>query len=129
MARNTGKPKSMVRITQRAVRELKAIQAANAKDESHVLRIETECEGFSLWLGPEQEGDTLVGSEDTILLRATPDLTKFLTQTPVIIDCIDHDEEGTRLIVYPADDIPPELSKPKRTRSTAQKPKQKPKKN
>ncbi len=125
MARKTNKANSMVKITQRAAKELKAIQAANARDESHVLRIDTESEGFSLWLGPEQDGDTVVGSEDTMLLRASPDLTKFLVETSVIIDCIDC-EEGTRLIVYPEDEVPPELSKPKRTRSTAQKPGKKP---
>ncbi len=127
MARSAKKAKCTVTITQRAAQELKAIQATNAKDEQHVLRIDTESEGFSLWLGPEQEGDTLVGSEDTVLLRATPELTKFLVQTSVVIDCMDH-EEGTRLIVYAEDEPPPELSKPKRTRRTAQKPKQKPKK-
>jgi Fe-S cluster assembly iron-binding protein IscA len=111
----------MVKITQRAAEELKAIQAANAKDEKHVLRIDTEEEGFSLWLGPEQEGDTVVGSEDTVLLRATPDLTKFLKKTSVVVDCMDH-EEGPRLIVYPEDEPPPELAKPKKTRRTAKKP-------
>jgi Fe-S cluster assembly iron-binding protein IscA len=118
------KAKDMVTITQRAAQELKAIQAANAKDKRHVLRIDTESEGFSLWLGPKQKGDTVVGSEDTVLLRATPDLAKFLRETSVVIDCMDH-EEGTRLIVYPEDDPPPELSKPKKTRRTAKKPNKK----
>ncbi len=127
MARSTKKAKCTVTITERAAQELKAIQAANAKDEKHVLRIDTESEGFSLWLGPEQEEDTLVGSEDTVLLRATPDLTKFLVETSVVIDCIDH-PDGIRLVVYPEDDPPPELSKPKKTRRTVQKPKQRPKK-
>lgn len=63
MARSAKKAKCTVTITQRAAQELKSIQVANAKDEQHVLRIDTESEGFSLWLGPEQEGDTLVGSE------------------------------------------------------------------
>jgi hypothetical protein len=39
----------------------------------------------------------------------------------MVIDCLDH-EEGPRLIVYPEDDPPPELSKPKKTRRTAKKP-------
>jgi Fe-S cluster assembly iron-binding protein IscA len=121
VARTTKKATDMVKITQRAAEELKAIQAANAKDEKHVLRIDTEEEGFSLWLGPEQEGDTVVGSEDTVLLRATPDLTKFLKKTSVVVDCMDH-EEGPRLIVYPEDEPPPELAKPKKTRRTAKKP-------
>ena len=94
MARSAKKAKCTVTITKRAAQELKSIQAANAKDEQHVLRIDTESEGFSLWLGPEQEGDTLVGSEDTVILRATPELTKFLVQTSVVIDCMDH-PDGT----------------------------------
>jgi len=123
MARSAKKAKCMVTITKRAAKELKGIQAANAKDEQHVLRIDTESEGFSLWLGPEQEGDTLVGSEDTVVLRASPDLTKFLVQTSVVIDCMDH-PEGMRLVVYAEDDPPPEVSKPKKkNRRTAQKPK------
>ncbi len=121
MAGKTKKAKDMVKITERAAKELKAIQAANAKDEKHMLRIDTESEGFSLWLGPKQKGDTLVGSEDTVLLRATPELTKFLKETSVVIDCMDH-PDGVRLIVYPEDEPPPEVSKPKKTRRTAQKP-------
>jgi hypothetical protein len=125
MARRAKKPKCTVNITERAAQELKAIQAANAKDEKHVLRIDTESEGFSLWLGPEQEGDTLIGSEDTVLLRATPELTKFLVETSVVIDCMDH-PDGMRLIVYPEDEPPPEMSKPKKkTRPTARKTKTK----
>jgi len=121
MARSAKKPKCTVTITERAAKELKAIQAANAKDERHVLRIDTESEGFSLWLGPEQEEDTLVGSEDTVLLRATPDLTRFLVETSVVIDCMDH-PDGMRLIVYPEDEPPAEVSKPKKkTRPTARK--------
>ena len=124
MARGMKKAKDMVTITQRAAKELKTIQAANAKDEKDVLRIDTESEGFSLWLGPKQKGDTVVGSEDTVLLRATPDLTKFLKETSVVIDCMDH-PEGVRLIVYPEGNPPPELSKPKKTCRTAKKPKKK----
>jgi hypothetical protein len=128
MARSAKKAKCTVTITQRAAQELKSIQAANAKDEQHVLRIDTESEGFSLWLGPEQEGDTLVGSEDTVILRASPDLTKFLVRTSVVIDCMDH-PDGIRLVVYAEGDHPPEVSKPrKKTRRTVQKPKKNPKK-
>ncbi len=121
MARTTKKATDMVKITQRAAETLKAIQAVNATDEKHVLRIDTEGEGYCLWLGPEQKGDTVVCSEDTVLLRATPDLTKLFRKTSMVIDCLDH-EEGPRLIVYPEDDPPPELSKPKKTRRTAKKP-------
>jgi hypothetical protein len=39
----------------------------------------------------------------------------------MVIDFMDH-EEGPRLIVYPEDDPPSELSKPKRTRRPAKKP-------
>jgi len=121
VARKTNKATDMVKITQRAAEMLKAVQAVNATDEKHVLRIDAEGEGYGLWLGPEQKGDTVVGSEDTVLLRATPDLTKFFRKTSMVIDCVDH-EEGPRLIVYPEDDPPPELSKPKKTRRTAKKP-------
>jgi hypothetical protein len=121
VVRTTKKAKDLVKITQRAAEMLKAVQAVNATDEKHVLRIDIEGDGYSLWLGPEQKGDTVVCSEDTVLLRATPDLTKFFRKTSMVIDCMDH-EEGPRLIVYPEDDPPPELSKPKRTRRPAKKP-------
>ena len=120
MARTTKKAMDMVKITQRAAETLKAIQAVNTTDEKHVLRIDIEGEGYSLWLGPEQKMDTVVCSEDTVLLRATPDVTKLFRKTSMVIDCMDH-EEGPRLIVYPMDDPPPELSKPKRTRRPAKK--------
>jgi len=123
VAKRMKEEKDMVTITQRAAQELKSIQVANAKDKKHVLRIDTESEGFSLWLGPAQKGDTVVGNEDTVLLRATPDLTKFLKETSVVIDCMDH-PEGVRLIVYPEGNPPPESSKPK-TRRTAKKPNKK----
>jgi hypothetical protein len=121
VARTTKKPTDMVKITRRAAETLKAIQAVNATDEKHVLRIDAEGEGYGLWLGPEQKGDTVVGSEDTMFLRLTPDLTKLFRKTSMVIDCLDH-EEGPRLIVYPEDDPPPELSRPKKTRRTAKKP-------
>ena len=120
MARTTKRAMDMVKITQRAAETLKAIQAVNTTDEKHVLRIDIEGEGYSLWLGPEQKMDTVVCSEDTVLLRATPDVTKLFRKTSMVIDCMDH-EEGPRLIVYPMDDPPPELSKPKRTRRPAKK--------
>lgn len=120
VARTTKKAKDMVKITRSAAEALRAIQAANCRDEKHVLRIEDEAEGFSLWLGPEQDGDTVVGSEDTVLLRATPDLTRYLRKTSVIIDCMEH-EEGLRLIVYPEDEPPPELAKAKKARRQAKK--------
>ncbi len=101
-------PKDMVRITARAARELRGIQAANSRDETHVLRIEIESEGYGVWLGPEQDEDTVVGSEDTILLRATPELTRYLRRTSVVIDCVDY-EDSQRLIVYPEGQPPPEL--------------------
>ncbi len=121
MARTTKKPGDMVKITARAAQELRAIREANSRHDSHVLRIEGESEGFSLWLGPEQDGDTVVGSEDTILLRATPELTRYLRKTSVIVDCWDH-EDGLRLIVYPEGEPPPEVATTKQKRRRAKKP-------
>jgi Fe-S cluster assembly iron-binding protein IscA len=111
----------LVKITKRAAETLKAIQAVNATDEKHVLRIDIEGEGYGLWLGPVQKGDTLVASEDTVPLRATPDLTKLFRKTSMVIDCVDH-EEGPRMVVYPEDNPPPELCKTKKPRRTAKKP-------
>jgi len=124
VARTTKKATGLVKITKRAAETLRAIQAVNATDEKHVLRIDIEGEGYGLWLGPVQKGDTLVGSEDTVPLRATPDLTKLFRKTSMVIDCVDH-EEGPRMVVYPEDDPPPELAKPKKTRRTAKKPSKK----
>lgn len=121
MAGKTRKVENIVKITRRAAETLKAIQTVNAKDEKHALRIEMEDEGYGLWLGPEQKGDTWVGSEDTLLLRVTPDVIKLFRKTSMVIDCLDH-EEGMRLIVYPEDNPPPGLSKPETTRRTARKP-------
>ena len=121
VARTTKKATDMVRITQRAAETLKAIHEVNATDPKHVLRIDIEGEGFGLWLGPPQKGDTVVCSEETVLLRATPDLTRLFRKTSMVIDCVDH-EEGPRMVVYPEDTPPPELSKPRKTRRTAKKP-------
>ncbi|MBN2099918.1 MAG: hypothetical protein JW753_10030 [Dehalococcoidia bacterium] len=118
MAGKTRKVENIVKITQRAAETLKAIRAANTTDEKHVLRIDIEGDGYGLWLGPEQKGDTWVGSEDTLLLRVTPDVIRLFRKTSMVIDCMDH-EEGMRMIVYPRDNPPPELSKPKKTRRAA----------
>jgi len=122
VARTTKKATDMVKVTQRAAETLKAIHTVNATDPKHVLRIDIEDDGYGLWLGPEQEGDTVVCSAETVLLRATPDLTKLFRKTSMVIDFIEH-EDTPRLVVYPEDDPPPELSKPARkTRRTAKKP-------
>lgn len=124
MAKEAKKAKPTVTITQRAAQMLKDIHAANAKDQRHVLRVDTEEEGLSLWIGPEQEGDTLIGSEDTIILRASPELSKFLVHTSIVIDCMEH-PEGTRLIVYREDDPPwPNVSKGRRLGRGVQKSKE-----
>ncbi|MDM7999378.1 MAG: hypothetical protein QUS33_05090 [Dehalococcoidia bacterium] len=119
--KKTTRAKDIVRITERAANELKAIRAANSRDRSHQLRIDIEGEGYGLWLGPEQEGDTVVCSEETVLLRATPDVTRLFRKTSMVVDCTDH-EDGPRLVVYPEDDPPPELSKSGKTRRSAKKP-------
>ncbi len=94
----------MLTITESAVRELRAIVEANAEHPGHVLRIDTECDGFSIWLGPEIEGDALAGSEDTVLLRVSPELSRFLVEASVIIDCR-QSTEGPRLVVYHEEEL------------------------
>ncbi len=94
----------MLTITQRAAQELKAIVENDATDSNHVLRIDTESDGFSLWLGPEVEGDTLVGSEDTVFLRVSPELSRLLVKASVIIDCRESGD-GPRLVVFREDDL------------------------
>lgn len=121
MARKTKKAKDMVTVTQRAAKELKSIQAANAKEKHHVLRIDIEGDGYSLWLGPEQKEDTIICGKDTVLLRATPDVTSLFKKTSMVIDFMDH-EDGPRLIVHPEDDPPPELSKSSKASRAARKP-------
>lgn len=108
----------MTKITRRAAETLKAIQIVNAMDEEHVLRIDIEGDGYSLWLGPQQKGDTWLGSKDTVLLRATPDVVRLFRKSRMVIDCLDH-QDGTRLVVYPEDDPPPELHR--KTRRIAEK--------
>jgi hypothetical protein len=102
----------LLTITDDAVRELRAVLEANAVHPGHVLRIDTESDGFSIWLGPEMEGDTLAGSEDTVLLRVSPELSHYLVDVSVIIDCR-QSADGPRLVVYRED----ELSAGKRTSS------------
>ncbi|OGO01432.1 MAG: hypothetical protein A2Y72_04505 [Chloroflexi bacterium RBG_13_53_26] len=115
----------MLIVTQRAAQEMRAILAANSTDASHVLRIDTECDGFSVWLGPEMEGDCLMGSEDTLLVRVSPELSVFLGEVSVIIDCMES-PDGPRLVVYREDE--PQLQatppKPRRRPSTSRKTKQ-----
>ena len=120
MARTTKKATDIVKVTQRAAETLKAIHTVNATDPKHVLRIDIEGEGYGLWLGPEQKGDTVICSAETVLLRATPDLAKLFRKTSMVIDFMDH-EDGPRLVVYPEDDPPPELSKPKKVHRTTKK--------
>jgi DNA-directed RNA polymerase subunit RPC12/RpoP len=88
-------------ITERAVRELRAVGAANIKDECEVLRIDNEPDGLSLSVGPRQGGDSLVGSEDTILLHASAEAVRLLDERSMVIHCIDG-----RLIIYAEDDSP-----------------------
>jgi Fe-S cluster assembly iron-binding protein IscA len=102
----------LLTITQRAAEELRAITSANAADSSHVLRIDTESDGFSLWLGPEMEGDTVAGSEDTVLLRVSPELSEYLVEASVIIDCRES-TDGLRLVVYREDEPQLHASPPK----------------
>jgi hypothetical protein len=96
----------LLTITDDAVRELRAILEANAAHPGHVLRIDTECDGFSIWLGPEVEGDTLAGSEDTVLVRVSPELSHYLVDVSVIIDCR-QSTDGPRLVVYREDELSP----------------------
>lgn len=96
----------MLTITEDAVRELRAILESSAAHAGHVLRIDTECDGFSIWLGPEMEGDTLAGSEDTVLLRVSPELSHYLADVSVIIDCR-QSTDGLRLVVYRQDELSP----------------------
>jgi hypothetical protein len=104
----------LLTITDDAVRELRAILEANAAHPGHVLRIDTECDGFSIWLGPETEGDTLAGSEDTVLLRVSPELSHYLVDVSVIIDCR-QSTDGPRLVVYREEDLSPGKRPPERT--------------
>ena len=115
----------MLTITERAAQELKAILAAKATDPSHVMRIDTENDGFSLWLGPEVKGDSRVGSEETIILRVSPDLKKFLVKASLIIDCQDT-PDGPRLIVYHEGDPPPPEAPAKPRRSASRAPAKRP---
>jgi hypothetical protein len=106
----------LLTITDDAVRELRAILEANAAHPSQVLRIDSECDGFSIWLGPEMEGDALAGSEDTVLIRVSPELSHHLAEASVIIDCR-QSTEGPRLVVYHEE----ELSSGKRASSRSSK--------
>ncbi len=99
-------PRTHLTITPRAAEQLRAVQAANSRDASHVLRIRPEADGFSLWLGPEQAGDILVGSEETVVLRASPEFKVMLQETEVVVDCVDGEDGQPRLMVYPEDGSP-----------------------
>jgi hypothetical protein len=115
----------LLTITERAAQELKAILAAKATDPSHVLRIDTENDGFSLWLGPEVKGDSLMGSEETVILRVSPELNRFMVKASLIIDCRDT-TDGPRLIVYHEGDPPPPEAPAKPRRSASRAPAKKP---
>jgi hypothetical protein len=104
----------LLTITEDAVRELRAILESSAAHPGHMLRIDTECDGFSIWLGPEMEGDALAGSEDTVLLRVSPELSHYLVEASVIIDCR-QSTDGPRLVVYHEEDLSPGKRSPGRT--------------
>jgi hypothetical protein len=88
-------------ITERAVQELKGVRAVNTGDEECVLRIDSESDGLSLSVGPRQGGDSLVGSEDTVLLHASAEVVRLLGEKSMVIHCIDG-----RLIIYAEDEAP-----------------------
>mgnify|MGYP001065202451 CR=1 FL=1 len=106
-------------ITPKAVEQLRSIQQENSSDPSHVMRLEAESEGFSLWLGPEVAGDRVLGSEETYQLRVSPEQAAHMAGENLIIDLWDGSPVGPCLIVYREEEPPPHL-KPSRIRRASQ---------
>ncbi len=101
-------------ITLRAAEQLRAIQQGQSSDPSHVMRIEAESQGFSLWLGPEVAGDVVLGSEETYQLRASPEQAEYMAGENLIVDYWEASPMGPCLIVYREDEPPPQLGSAKR---------------
>lgn len=94
-------PKCRLVVTERAAEELKRVRAACIKNERDVLRIESEPDGFSLSVGPQQDGDSLVGNEETALLHASKEAIRLLGERSMVIHRLDE-----RFIIYAEDDEP-----------------------
>lgn len=107
-------------ITPRAVEELQSIHRAHSSDPSHVMRIDAESQGFSLWIGPEIAGDVVLGSGETYELRISSEQARQMAGEILIIDFWETSPMGPSLIIYREEEPPPHLTAPKsRTTSTA----------
>ena len=102
-----------VSITPGAAEQLRAIQKEYSSDPAHVLRIEAESQGFSLWLGPEVAGDVIVGSEDTYQLRVSSEQAEHMAGENLIVDFWRDCSAGPRLIIYREEEPPPHLRSPR----------------
>lgn len=100
-------------ITPRAVQELRSLQQAHSSDTSHVMRIDAESQGFSLWIGPEIAGDVVLGSAETYQLRVSPEQARQMAGESLIIDFWEAGPMGPCLIVYREGEPPPHLTAPK----------------
>jgi hypothetical protein len=89
----------MLVVTDRAGQELRELLGANSTEPKHVLRIDYNVKGFIMWIGEEMEGDVLVGSEETAVLHASPQLSEVLERISMVVDCVDTNE-GQRLVIY-----------------------------
>lgn len=99
--RRPGLSKARLAVTERAARQLRDVRETHISNERDVLRIDSESDGLSLSVGPRQEGDCLVGSEDTIVLHASAEAVHLLEERSMVMHCIDG-----RLIIYAEDDGP-----------------------
>jgi hypothetical protein len=101
-------------VTLGAAEQLRAIQQGQSSDPSHVMRLEAESQGFSLWLGPEVAGDVVLGSEETYQLRVSPEQARYMAGENLIVDYWEASPMGPCLIVYREDEPPPHLRSPRR---------------
>lgn len=101
-----------VTITPSAAEQLRSIQKEHSSDPSHVMRIEAESQGFSLWLGPEVAGDVALGSEGTYQLRVSPEQAEHMAGENLVVDYWAECPNGARLIIYREEEPPAHLRYP-----------------
>jgi len=123
MSKRTGKRsrECQLTVTVKAAEQLRIIQQGNTADPSHVMRMEAESEGFSLWLGPEVAGDAVLGTKETYQLRVSPDQAEHMAGENLTIDFWEDSPRGPCLIIYREEEPPPHLRTPRirRTRTAS----------
>lgn len=94
----------MIRVTESAAQELRALSAKHVSEQGQVLRVDDASRGFSLALGPVSEGDEIVEHEGMPLLHIRGDVALEFADAVLFIDFVET-EAGRQFMVYRAEEV------------------------